>query len=796
MHLIKNSAEINLSRSFKLRLTVALILLVSVTFWYLLPDPLFNDPLSTAVYDRNGELIGARIAHDGQWRFPDVDSLPLKYREALLCFEDRYFYYHPGVNPLSLIRAVGQNIKAGEVVSGGSTITMQVIRLSGKGKNRTIGRKVVEAVLALRLELSTSKNDILRYYASHAPFGGNVVGLEAASWRYFSVPPEDLTWAESATLAVLPNAPSLIYPGKNRKLLEEKRNRLLVKLLENKKIDSLTYILSLSEPLPEKPHLLPNIVPHLTDRLMLNMNGQRIYTTIDASLQQKANELAEMHHKRLEINQIHNLACLILEVETGSVLAYIGNAPGDTSDLNGNSVDVITSPRSTGSILKPLLFAGMLNDGILLPGSLVPDVPIRYNGYAPKNYNRGYDGAIPAQQALERSLNVPSVIMLKRFGVDPFLGLLSKSGFSTIRQSADYYGLSLILGGAEVSLWELTGVYSSLARILNHYTLTDGSYFHDDIHPPKYLKNAENRGEDRALEQGLLSAGSIWLTFNSLIEVNRPEELTYWRLFKGKKEVAWKTGTSYGYRDAWAVGVTPGYAVGVWTGNADGEGRPGLTGLLASAPLMFDLFSALPATGRFERPADDLVPVEICTVSGYPASADCPETDTVWVNPAGLKVHACPYHHIIHLSADNKYRVNSSCYPVEKISNEAWFILPPLMEYYYKRKDPSYRILPPVMDGCQDNQVEEFEIVIPEWNSRLIIPRELDGSEGKLVMEAAHRNPSAELFWHLDERFLGSTKGIHQVAINCEPGEHKLTVVDDHGRETTVIFTVLPRFTD
>ncbi len=785
-----------ISRSIPLRLSLLLVAGLAVTFWFMLPGTLFRDPASTVVYDRGGELIGARIAGDGQWRFPPGDTLPEKYTQALITFEDQWFYYHPGVNPFSLVRALGQNIRAGEVVSGGSTISMQVIRLAGKGKSRSLGRKLIEALLALRLELSHSKTEILGLYAANAPFGGNVVGLEAASWRYFSVPPRDLTWAESATLAVLPNAPALIHPGRNRLELQQKRNRLLNKLYGEQLIDSLTWALALEEPLPEKPLDLPNIVPRLTDRLMLERKGERIITTLDANLQRRANELAAMHHQRLEVNQIHNLACLIAEVESGDVLAYIGNAPGDTSSRNGNSVDIIKAPRSTGSILKPFLFAGMLNDGILLPGALVPDVPVRYNGYAPKNYNRGYDGAVPARQALERSLNVPAVIMLKHFGIEPLISLLGRLGFSTINHSPDYYGLSLILGGAEASLWELTGSYASLARVLNHFTGSDGNYFSADIHPLNYLSENKTTVSNAPLEQGTLSAGAIWLTFKALIDVNRPEELSSWHLFGDRKDISWKTGTSYGYRDGWAIGVTPGYAVGVWTGNADGEGRPGLTGLLAAAPLLFDLFSLLPAEGGFVRPADDLVPLTVCRQSGYPASADCPDCDTVWVNPAGRKVRNCPYHQIVHLSADRKLRVNSSCYPVEHIVNTSWFILPPLMEYYYRRKDPAYRSLPPVMPGCSDDVIDDFEVVVPEWNSRIIIPRELDGSEGKVILEAAHRDPGAELFWHLDNRYLGSTKRFHQLALFCEPGEHRLTVVDAGGREKTVKFTVLRKSAD
>ncbi|MCK4751084.1 MAG: penicillin-binding protein 1C [Bacteroidales bacterium] len=778
------------------------LLITAAAFWMMLPDPLFDDPLSTAIYDREGNLLGARIAGDGQWRFPPSDSLPHKYRQAVILYEDRYFNYHPGINIPSLTRALYQNIREGEVVSGGSTLTMQVMRMARKNRERTLWQKLLESLLSIRYELTATKEEILLNYASNAPFGGNVVGLEAASWRYFGTDPSNLSWAESALLAVLPNAPSLIHPGRNRNRLKSKRNQLLERLHEQGILDSLTCSLACEEPLPGKPLPLPNVASHVTDHFLANQPGKKHHTTLNAGIQAMAAELSGIHSRRLDKNQVHNLACLIVEVETGQIMAYVGNSPAGDGNLHENHVDVVRSTRSTGSILKPLLFAGMLDHGLLLQGSLLPDVPVQYDGYSPKNFNRGYEGAVPAYQALERSLNVPSVVMLKRFGVDPFLNLLENLGFTTFTYSHEHYGLSLILGGAETSLWELAGVYSSLARILNHYNSSDGNYFKNDLRMP-LLQQHDQSGitpgtdpGDDPLEQGVISAGSVYLTFESMLKVNRPEELSSWYLMNSTSPIAWKTGTSYGFRDAWAIGITPEYLVAVWAGNADGEGRTGLTGLLAAAPVMFDLFDLLPGTTWFDKPADEFTEAVICSKSGHLAGQHCTETESAEICAGGINSAVCPYHNVVHLTLDGAFRVNSSCESIAEMKTESWFILPPLMEWYYKRKDPSYLVLPPIMEGCEDDAFAEMEIVYPRRGTQLVIPVELDGAKGRMVMEVAHRWSKAEIYWHMDDHYLGSTRQYHRMAVDLDPGQHRLTVVDQNGNSETVRFRVMKKQSD
>lgn len=457
-----------------------------VVYYFSLPAPLFNVPYATVVESKEGRLIGAKIANDGQWRFPENDTLPDKFKKCIVAFEDQYFYQHPGFNPVAVFNALVQNYKSGKVVRGGSTLTQQVIRLARKGQNRTYFEKLIEFILATRLEFRFSKDKILELYAAHAPFGGNVVGLEMAAWRYYGLKPNQLSWSESATLAVLPNAPSLIFPGKNQELLLKKRNNLLFKLKESGSIDLETYHLALAEPLVGKPFPLPELAPHLVQKMAQTYGGRKIQSSLEYEIQSRINEITASYYNQYAQNEVYNLAVLVLDIKTRKVVAYIGNAP--TDNAHKKDVDIIQAPRSSGSILKPLLFAAMLDAGKILPNTLVPDVPTQISGYTPENYDRSYDGAVAAQRALSRSLNIPSVLMLQDFGVPTFYEELQKFKFSTINKPANHYGLSLILGGAECNLWDLCRTYAGLSSTLNYFNSHQGIYRENEFAEPLFLK--------------------------------------------------------------------------------------------------------------------------------------------------------------------------------------------------------------------------------------------------------------------------------------------------------------------
>ena len=650
---------------------------------FCLPRHLFHVPYSTVVTDRNEELLGARIASDGQWRFPPRNTTPEKIKECLITFEDKHFYHHWGVNPFAIGRAFYQNVKNKRIVSGGSTLTMQTIRLA-RNESRTFREKLIEMIWATRLEFRASKEEILSMYISHAPFGGNVVGLDAAAWRYFGHSADDLSWAESAMLAVLPNAPAMIHLSKGRKTLLDKRNRLLKQLLEKKTIDSSTYELAISEPLPDEPHALPQIAPYLVSRFYQERNGEYSRSTINKGIQTQVEDLAERWSNEFGRSDIRNLAILVIDIPSNQVVAYCGNVHFDRKQ-GGNQVDVIQAPRSTGSILKPFLYYAMLQEGSLLPDMLLPDVPVNINGFTPQNFSMQFEGAVPASEALARSLNIPAVTMLQRYGVPKFHSFLQQIGLKTINRSSSHYGLSLILGGAEATLWDVTNAYAMMGRSLLQLPQRSCSL----LLPTSRITESTDP----------FQPGAVWQTFDALKEVNRPEEID-WKSIPSMQTIAWKTGTSYGFRDAWAVGVTPRYAVGVWVGNATGEGKPGLVGAQTAGPVLFDIFNLLPSSSWFTRPAGIFVEAEVCRKSGHLKGRFCDETDTLLVLPAGLRTEACPYHHLVTLSADESQRIYENCANTEPTLRKSWFTLPPVWEWYYKQHHPEYKPLPPFKAGC------------------------------------------------------------------------------------------------
>jgi len=765
----------------KHKVKLATITLLFIIYLFCLPKKLFNNPTATVITSSKNELLGAQIADDGQWRFPHNDSIPDKFKTCIVQFEDEYFYKHPGFNPVSIFKALRDNLKYNNIKRGGSTLTQQVIRLSRKATSRTYFEKIKELILATRLELRDSKDNILAYYSSNAPFGGNVVGLDAAAWRYFNRPATDLSWAENATLAVLPNAPSLIYPGKNQKQLFKKRNRLLNKLLDNQIIDSLTYKLSIAEKLPQKPYILPQIAPHLLQKISKTYNGQYIKTSVYKSLQEQVNFIIKTHYNQLRQNEIHNAAVLVLDVRTRQVLAYIGNTPTDKA--HQKDVDVIDKARSTGSILKPFLYAAMLDSGDLLPKTLVMDVPTQFGSYHPENFNKTYDGAVPASRALSRSLNVPAVRMLREFGLDRFHLYLKKLKLKDLKYSANHYGLSLVLGGAESNLWDLCKSYAALSSTLNHFSESSSEYFSNEFCEPTFLASEAINFGNLTTEKTLFDAASIYLTYESLKNVNRPESDESWEFFDGSKQIAWKTGTSFGFRDAWAIGTTKDYVVGVWVGNADGEGRPGLVGIRTAAPILFDVFDALPNSDWFSQPLDAMQAVSICKQSGHRASINCNDIEEQFIQISGLKTKPCPYHVLIHLDKTNTFQVNSSCEDLGNINHKPWFNLPPLMAYYYKAKNPFYRPLPKFKSGCLNENTVSIDFIYPKANNSIFLPRDFDEKTNDLILKIAHSKPGSMVFWYIDDTFIGSTKDLHELAIKPKQGKHIITVVDQFGNE-------------
>lgn len=759
----------------KIAKTILVVMLVIGALMLLLlciPVPRFEEPYSTVLTSSDGHLLGATVASDGQWRFPASGCYSDKYVQCLLSYEDRYFFYHPGVNPVSFVKALRDNIKAGRVVRGGSTITMQVVRMARGNPPRTYGEKLLEVVLALRMELRYSKSEILDLYIAHAPFGGNVVGLDAAAWRYFNSTPDRLTWAEAATLAVLPNSPSLIHLGRGRQQLEQKRDNLLQKLPSCYSREHRRHPLpvpteqevelAVMEKIPPQPVPMPLLAYHYLAEMEKTDKGKRIQSDIDYSLQQSVLTVVNTHWQHNKGNRIENAGVIVYDYLDDKIVAYVGNVL-DANDAP--MVDMVRARRSTGSILKPFLFAAMLDDGSLLPEMVLPDVPVYLSGYTPKNYSGNYQGAVTADRALTASLNTPFVYLLRHYGYQRFCHQLRGMGFTTFDKPAEHYGLSIILGGGEVTLYDLVQAYGAMGRELAASVRED---YHDI---PGALKTP-------------FSADAIAQTFHVMLDLTRPVSYSGWKNFSSSKRVAWKTGTSFGFRDAWAVGLTDRYVVGVWTGNSSGEGRPGLTGTYVAAPILFDVFSKINDTYTYPSSTDGASLIEVCAVSGYPKSDCCPETKFIKAVTDDIKTGVCPYHHRLFLDETRQYQVSSECYPVDKNNTAVYYILPAVMEWFYKKYTSFYVPPPPVMPGCQNNSnFEIMSFVYPETTAKISIPVGIQGDRQQVVFELAHRNPAKKVYWSLNEKFLGMTQHLHQMLLDLEKGDYWLTCVDEDGNE-------------
>ncbi|PUA27535.1 MAG: penicillin-binding protein 1C [Cellvibrio sp. 79] len=759
-----------------------------------LPASLYSTPYASLLLARDGSLLGASIAADQQWRFAPIEQLPDKYKNSLLLFEDRHFYRHPGINPLSIARALRGNISAGKITSGGSTLTMQLARLlrqetyraEEKNSGRTLGNKIQEAALALKLEWRFSKEDLLIHYTSHAPYGGNIVGLRAAAWRYFGRSPEYLSWSESALLAVLPNSPALIHPGRQRDVLLQKRNRLLQRLHAQHYFSDLDLQLALLEPLPERPQVLPQLAPHLLPTLKQKSPEQKVFnSTIDPQLQQLANQIALRHSNRLVNDGVNNIALVLVDHQSMQTLAYVGNEAFQNKISAAPSVDIVQRPRSTGSILKPLLYGLMLQEGELAPTSLIADIPTQINGYNPKNYDRSFRGAVPAQFALAHSLNIPAVRMLRDYGIGRFQEKLQAMGMTSLFRPADDYGLTLILGGAEGTLWELTGIYARLAA-----SARDG-----EINQSAMQVLIEKNNSGLLQVKPVFNQGSAWLTLQALIEVARPGNDNYWRDFAGSQTIAWKTGTSYGLRDAWAIGSNGRYTLGVWVGNAGGEPATFISGQSSAAPILFDMFDALPKVNWFAKPAHALKIISVCKDDGYLAGGQCEAMDMEIPRSSHFE-KITPYHRIIHVDKDEQFRVHNRCETVSNMQSANWFLLPPTQEFYWRQHHSEYRTLPPwrrdcLADSAQVDDDNPMELIYPQAHSRIYIPVDLDGKRSRVVLKAVHRDAAATLYWHLDDEFLGETKVFHEREASLEPGVHKLLVMDKNGYKLERRFNVI-----
>jgi len=747
-------------------------ILLLFSAFILIPSVRFPNDYSQVILDKDGKILRIFLNRKQMWQLPPSKyPIPQKLKTAVLQFEDRYFYDHPGVNVFALARALFQNIKQGKVVSGASTITMQVARLS-RPKARTYPNKLLELMQALKLELFHSKADVLALYLNHAPYGGNIVGYQAASLRYFRKLPKALSWSETALLAVLPNAPSLISPMANAQELHKKRDRLLKTLFKKKIIDQATYILALRENIPKQSFSRKIYAAHFT-RLMHQKFPQKniLHTTIDLNIQQMAAQLTREHSRFLRSLGLNDAAVLIAETQSGKVRAYVGSV-----NFWDKQVDGVRAPRSSGSILKPFLYALSMDNGLILPQTLVEDVPTFFASFSPANADQRYRGIVSAKEALVRSLNVPAVRLLNKFGLQAFYYFLKEAGLHTLFRSAAAYGLPLILGGAEVTLWDMTALYRGLGREGRFSALT-------------FLQDSAAATDN---EKALISKGAAWLTLNMLKELKRPGSEYYWRRYQNQRPLAWKTGTSFGQRDGWAIGVNPQWTIAVWVGNFTGAGNANLSGAACAGPLLFKLFNHLPKTPQpawFEKPWDNLQEIRLCKQSGFLAGPHCPQTISAEA-PLDMKPLAmCPFHKEIIVNNAENEQVCSLCWQPGDHKAVTRLIYPPEVSQILRKNGFVPEDIPPHRKSCPAHHREKsLKIVYPRPHSALWIPKDLDGRYQKITCRAAFRLKDVTLYWYLDTNYMGSTNGKSALSLTLKKGWHTLKVLDQDGNSDQVRF--------
>jgi len=761
-------------------ITIITAAALTAAVWLFMPlRPPFPASWSRVVYDTHGRLMRVTAAPDGQIRFPpDTVPLPAKYVAAVTACEDRRFFRHPGVDPFALCKSVIVNLSAGRRLRGGSTITMQTIRLSHP-KTRNYLNKTFEILDAVRLSIHVNKNALLRMYAAHVPMGGNTVGVQAASWRYFGKPLSEITWAEAALFAVLPNTPTMINLEKQRSVLLRKRNRALGVLWRTGKIDSCTCVVSCREPLPGAAGRLPFSAPHFTRRVLAAASMPVEKTTLDLDIQEHVEEIVQMFGKQYSAQGISNLAALVVSTQTGAVRAYAGSQ--DFFDtVSRGQVDGVSANRSTGSLLKPFLAAKVLDRGPFVLESMLQDVPTFYGSFYPQNASMEFSGLVSLQKSLVQSLNVPMVRLLYWYGVTDFHADLRAAGITGLFRSADGYGLSLILGGAEASLWDLTRMFATLGNL-------------GLMVPLSTIGDSTDSARASEAAPRFCSEGAAWLVLSTLSQLNRPGSEYYWKFFTNQIPVAWKTGTSYGQKDAWAIGTNRQWTIGVWVGNFSGQGNPSLGGAQSAGPVLFALFNTLTDKSQnlwFTKPEYDLRTVTVCRASGLSPSAACFDTVHAEQPLCAYQTAVCTYHRRFLVSRGKGYQVCSRCWNnVDTVWNIIT-IYPPSVRSILARHGFAVDSLPPHHPRCPVAHPQaEIEIIYPVNNVSIIVPRNLQGHYEKIVFKAEYQRPSGHLFWYLDGSFLAETIGQHSIAVDLPSGKHRLAVQDGDGATEFIRFS-------
>ncbi len=743
-----------------------------------------NVPYSPVILAADSTILHAFLSRDDKWRlYTDLREITPELRRSILQKEDRYFQYHPGINPVALIRATIRNVTTGRRTSGASTITMQTVRLL-EPRPRTYASKAIEFVRALQLEIHCSKDEILQLYLNLIPYGSNIEGLKSAAWLYFGKPPTLLSLAEITTLTIIPNRPSSLRLGQNNAYIVQERNRFLERYRQRHAFSNTTIDDALAEPLTARRRTAPALAPHVSRRLRAeNPDLALIYSTLKPPIQAATEQLVSNYVNRVRAVGIQNAAVVVVDNQTLNILAYVGSANfGDVQD--GGQVDGVRAVRSPGSALKPLLYGLAFDAGLITPKSRLNDVPTNFGGYEPENYDRQFNGPVSAEFALANSLNIPAVKLLHDIGPSALVSVLEKAGFATVKKQKKSLGLSMVLGGCGVTLEEMTRLYAGLAN---------GGKIGD--------LNLTPRSDEQSVLQ-LLSPEATYLVTNTLRQLVRPDLPNNFDNSYHLPRIAWKTGTSYGRRDAWSIGYNQRFTIGVWIGNFSGVGVPALSGANTATPLLFQLFNTLdynapnawfrPPTGIAKRricPESGDVPGEFCTgqaidyqIMGVSSARRCQHRKVVFTNVAATLSY-CPR------CLPNATGETPKPGQEQNTIRRTYPNLSPELIAYYANQPIPYERIPPHNPACEQ---------IPATGGPLIISPN-NGSEyfvdarqpAALPLACQAGNDAQTVYWYLNDRLYRKAKPAGNVFVTLRPGRYKISCADDRGRSSDVVITVL-----
>ncbi|MFZ1748950.1 MAG: penicillin-binding protein 1C [Saprospiraceae bacterium] len=768
-----------LKKSHSITLWVVSILLL---MWAFMPLPDSKPSYSNVLYSKEGTLLSATISSEQQWCFPMDEDIPLQLSQCIITYEDEYMAYHPGINPISALRAMVTNIQSGKISRGASTIPMQVMRMKNKHASRNWVNKIKETLGAVKYSLTTRDRNIVREWCEIAPFGGNTIGVKAAALRYFGRSLDQLSWAEYALLAVMPNGPSSANLTKNRNALRKKRNFLLQKLQHKGYFDVSELELFLGEELPIETKSIPQYAYHTLLFLTKKYPNKNIFrSTIPFDIQVSIQDMLERESSFLKIDDIRNLAAVVIDIQTNQLIAYQGNVISGAGKFS--YVDVAQAPRSYGSLLKPLLYAHTLETTQLLPSEMVADIPTSIGDFQPQNFDKKYRGAVHFEDVLIQSLNVPSVRVLNTVGLQSFYDLIKRLDIAYLTKGVDHYGLSIILGGGESSLWDLSRIYKGFAQ---NYTNQPDPFREVQCLIDEKVSSSKNSFK--------FSASTMDHLVKAMADLTRPREEKSWELYSTDYKIAWKTGTSFGHKDAWALGFNGKYMVGIWVGNEGGEGRFDLTGITKAAPVLFKVFNVLPNNQWFARPPQYSKKeiISVCKESGKLAGPLCKKVLKMNTEYTSYKYQPCTYHQAVMLN-EAGLALSEDCYAYA-VKRDTIFTLPSYMEYYYKVAHRDYRDLPTYDPSCQPVNSTACKIIYPYDDLKIFLPKEKIDKLNELVVKAYHREKNAKLYWFLDDLYINTTREMpHDMILMVGKGIHTLTITDQRGNRDQIVFEILGR---